>query len=152
MCDNTVMLGFGRGLRRARPARNRQGGGAAVEFAIVLPVFCAVLFGTIDYGWYFYQKFTLASAIRDGVRTGVTVSETASPDSYSTAVTAAKVILDAGSLPSASVTFTGSYNGVSPTRTLTVTGTYTFKPLVGFVKTPSTGISYAMTMLLEIQN
>jgi len=145
------MLGIGSSRVRVKPRRNRQGGGAAVEFAIVLPLFCAVLFGTIDYGWYFFQKFTLASAIRDGVRTGVTVAENSTPDSYSTAVTAAKVILDAGALPSTSVTFTGSYGSANPTRTLTVAGSYTFKPLVGFVKTPSAAITYSMTMLLEIQ-
>jgi Flp pilus assembly protein TadG len=139
----------------ARAMRPRgQRGGAAVEFAIVLPLFCLVLFGIIDYGWYFYQKFTLASAVRDGVRTGVTVRETDNPDCWQTAVIAAKKNLAAGSIVPTSVSWGPSvqYNGTAPTRTLTLSGTYTFTPLVGFVPLPKAAMTYTMTMLLEQQS
>ena len=62
-----------------------QRGGAAVEFAIVFPLFCALVFGIIDYGYYFYQRFAMAGAIRDGLRTGVTISQSvASPNDCAT--------------------------------------------------------------------
>jgi hypothetical protein len=166
LCDNSgVRSLFGQrrtDLHGARCAplalarRRGERGGAAVEFAIVMPIFCAVLFGTIDYGWYFYQKFTVASAVRDGIRQGVTVAETASPDPWAKAVTAATTILDQGAVPSSSVTFGPSTHyqgsGSSGTRTLWFQISYTFKPLIGFVKTPSSTISYTMVMLLEIQS
>ena len=47
-----------------RPRRDPQNGGAVVEFAIVLPIFLSLMFGAIDYGWYFYQKYTLAAAVQ----------------------------------------------------------------------------------------
>jgi Flp pilus assembly protein TadG len=130
--------------------RRRQHGGAAVEFAIVLPLFCAVVFGTIDYGWYFYQRFTLAAAIRDGIRYGVTVPLASDP--WTTAQTRAAADLASGAISSGSVTWGPSikYSGAAPIELVTLSGTLTFRPLVGFVPLPST-MSYSMTMLLELQ-
>jgi Flp pilus assembly protein TadG len=145
------VLGFNRRTTGANGAsRRRQRGGAAVEFAIVLPLFCAVVFGTIDYGWYFYQRFTLAAAIRDGIRYGVTVPYASDP--WTTAQTRAIADLASGAISSSSVTWGPSikYSGAAPTQLVTLSGTLTFRPLVGFVPLPST-MSYSMTMLLELQ-
>jgi Flp pilus assembly protein TadG len=138
-------------VTRFKGPRRRQHGGAAVEFALVLPVFVAVLFGMVDYGWYFYQKFTLAAAVREGVRLGATYKETNTPDPYTAALTEAKDKCDAGSVPSAAVTWTGGYIDAAPIRKVWVQGQYTFKPLVGLVPLPSTAMKYKMTMLLEQQ-
>ena len=53
-----------------RPARVRRpdGGAAAVEFAIVLPLLLAVVFGVIDFGRMMANQITLNEAAREGAR------------------------------------------------------------------------------------
>lgn len=52
----------------SRPPRER--GAAAVEFAILLPVLVAIVFGTIDWGSYFFQREIVVNASREGARVG----------------------------------------------------------------------------------
>jgi Flp pilus assembly protein TadG len=150
LCDNRSMQRLC-SLRWAR--RNPEQGGAAVEFALVLPLFCAVLFGTVDYGWYFYQKFTLAAAVRDGLRTGVTISQSVTGTGSCANVAVTRALADmtqAGLNPPANM-FTTSVGSSFPTKTLTLSGTYAFTPLVNFVPLPTHGMTYAMTMMFELQ-
>ena len=128
----------------------RQRGAAAVEFALVLPVFLAVVFGVIEYGWVFYQQFNLAGAVRDGLRQGVTISQAATPDPRVTAVQKAQANLQTLGIASGSVTLTATYGGSAPTKTMTLNVTTTYKKLIGFVPTPAQ-LKYAMTMMLEQQ-
>jgi Flp pilus assembly protein TadG len=51
-------------LRRRRD----EGGAAAVEFALVLIPLLWIVFGLIQYGWYFYAMQTGTSAVSDAVR------------------------------------------------------------------------------------
>jgi len=144
---------------RRTPAR----GGAAVEFALVLPIFLAVLFATIDYGWYFYQRFTLAAAVRDGVRYGVTFphcSAAGTPscsgptsDPWSKAQDRIKTDLQVpGSPINPSSLGWGpvTYSGFSPNEIMTLRASLPFVPLVGFVPLPAS-MSFQMSMLLEIE-
>jgi hypothetical protein len=56
-----------------------QRGASAVEFAVILFPLILVLFGTIDFSWYFWNKHILTDATREGVRCavlpGMTVTE-----------------------------------------------------------------------------
>jgi Flp pilus assembly protein TadG len=136
---------------------NPERGGTVVEFAIVLPLFVALLFGTIDYAWYLYQKFTLASAVQSGVRAALAVKETDNPDAWQAAVDAAKAALgQSGAIAPLSVSFGPAaalrYTGVRPTRALTLTGQFTFTPLVGLVPMPTPTLISSSTMLLDAQN
>ena len=118
----------------------------------MLPLFCAVLFGTIDYGWYFYQRFTLAAAVRDGIRLGVTINQNATPDPPTTAIARASADLTAANMTVvAGTTFTTTTQGTSPSKTMTLSGVYTFVPLVHFVPLPTTPMHYSMTMMFEQQ-
>ncbi|HEX3698708.1 MAG TPA: TadE/TadG family type IV pilus assembly protein [Polyangia bacterium] len=140
-------------LRRAgHPLAKRDGrrGAAAVEFALVLPLFVAVLFGVIEYGWVFYQNFSVASAVRDGLRVGVTVAAAATPDPGTTAVKRTQDLLTGVGINPAGVTINAIYNGSTPSKTLTLSATMPYKALIGFVPVPSK-IAYSMTMLLELQ-
>jgi Flp pilus assembly protein TadG len=137
--------------------RSREAGGTVVEFAIVLPLFIALLFGSIDYAWYLYQKFTLAAAVQSGIRSALSVKETDVPDPWTTAVTSAKTSLgQSGAIAPLGVswgpTSANRYTGTKPTRALTVTGTFTFTPLVGLVPMPTSILTYSTTMLLDAQN
>lgn len=48
-----------------------QKGGAAVEFAIALPLLAMILFGTIDFAMLFYNKQVLTNASREGARSAI---------------------------------------------------------------------------------
>ena len=45
-------------------------GSSVVEFALVLPLFCMLLFGIVQYGLYFWSAQSAANAARDGARRG----------------------------------------------------------------------------------
>jgi Flp pilus assembly protein TadG len=49
-------------------SRRNDSGASAVELAILLPLVMAILFGTIEYGTYFFIRMTLSQAAREGVR------------------------------------------------------------------------------------
>jgi Flp pilus assembly protein TadG len=51
-----------------------QRGAAAVEFALLLPVFMLMLLGMIDYGWYFYVDLAATNAAREGARAATTTA------------------------------------------------------------------------------
>jgi Flp pilus assembly protein TadG len=135
---------------RKRAARSGQRGAAVVEFALVLPLFAAILFGIIEYGWVFYQRFNIANAVRDGLRQAVTVSQLASPDPRSVAVSRTQTDLQTAGIAPGGVTLTALYSGTAPTKVMTVTAVMAYHPLIGLVPTPQ-NLTYAMTMMLELQ-
>jgi Flp pilus assembly protein TadG len=73
-------------LRGAPGGRRRprsQSGAAAVEFALVVPIFVLLVVGIIDFGFAFNAQISLTQAVREGVRlgaVGVAPSETAMED------------------------------------------------------------------------
>jgi hypothetical protein len=52
--------------------RFRQGANA-IEFALVLPIFIAIVFGMLEFSWVFFQRTTVVHAVRNGCRAGATV-------------------------------------------------------------------------------
>jgi len=48
-----------------------QNGGAAVEFALILPLLIFLIFGIIEFGLLEYNKLILTNASREGARAGV---------------------------------------------------------------------------------
>jgi Flp pilus assembly protein TadG len=131
--------------------RTRSRGAASVEFAILLPVFMAMLLGIVEYGWVFYQEFNVASAVREGVRAGVTVRQSASPDPVATAVARTTRAMQDLGVDITGATIAATYTGAAPTRSLNVRMTMPYVRLTGFVPTPA-NLAYQMTMLLEQQN
>ena len=52
-------------------SRNRESGTALVELSMVLPLFLLLLFGVMDFGWYFAQQVEVRNAAREGARLAV---------------------------------------------------------------------------------
>lgn len=55
-----------RSLRRARSRGDR--GAAAVEFALIVPLLLWLVFGIIQYSWYFYAMQSGTAAVGDATR------------------------------------------------------------------------------------
>ncbi len=56
---------------KARFLNNR--GTAAVEFAILLPIWFMIFFGLLDYSWYLTNVMIMENAVSSGARAGVKV-------------------------------------------------------------------------------
>lgn len=56
----------------------RDSGAAAVEFALLFPLFLALVFGIINFGFAFNQKINLTQTAREAARYGATLSLAAS--------------------------------------------------------------------------
>jgi Flp pilus assembly protein TadG len=53
--------------------RDRQRGAAAVEFALVLPLFMLLVMGAVDYGYFFFADQVVTNAAREGARSGTLI-------------------------------------------------------------------------------
>jgi len=111
----------------------RQRGATAVEFALVLPIFVAVLFGAIDGGRLVVSQCMLNYAVIAGARLA-SVSSTSSFGTVQTAVVAAAPLLN---LTTSAVHYqigsgaadTG-FATLAAGNTVRVYASYTYKPLV----------------------
>ncbi|MCP4115259.1 MAG: pilus assembly protein [Desulfobacteraceae bacterium] len=63
---------------KARFLNNR--GTAAVEFAILLPIWLMIFFGLLDYSWYLTNVMVMENAVSSGARAGVKVKYWLDPD------------------------------------------------------------------------
>ncbi len=85
-----------------RGQRNRQRGMAAVEFALILPIFMALLFGIVEFGSAFYKQQIITSAAREAARAGVIATD---PRPSSTLIASkARDFLDSAGLDAAKST------------------------------------------------
>jgi len=50
---------------------NNQKGAAVVEFALILPLFLALLFGIIEFGLLLFNQQIITNACREGARAGI---------------------------------------------------------------------------------
>lgn len=64
-------------LRRALRGRHRQGGAAAVELALILPVLILLAYGVIEFGKLFAQDLAMGNGAREGARFGATADDVA---------------------------------------------------------------------------
>ena len=75
-----------RSSRIWRAATADERGAAAVEFALVVPVFMLIVFGMIDFTRAYYTQSAIAAAVREGARTAAVL-----PDPVNDATQLAKV-------------------------------------------------------------
>jgi Flp pilus assembly protein TadG len=131
-------------------------GAAAVEFALLVPIFLVMVFGIMDFGLVLYSKTVVNNAAREGARTaslGGTLDQ-----SVTAAISAAGDLTGASPTVSTTCTLANSAtlcpkwvsgtNGEPPPplSTVTVTVNYTYAwmtPLVEFI--PGLGSSRALS-------
>lgn len=100
-------------------------GAAAVEFALLLPILLALVFGIVEFGRAYHIQSTLSGAAREGVRVMALTNNlgeaTAAVTTYSPTLNPADLAVAATPCPS---------TGGGSTR---VTVTYTFTSLTGWI-------------------
>src|SRR5437667_12521135 len=63
-------------MREQNQKIRRHRGNSVVEAVLVFPLLLALMFGTTEYGYYFFVKHTLEGAAREGARVGIMPSGT----------------------------------------------------------------------------
>jgi len=114
-----------------------QNGGAAVEFALILPLFIFLIFGIIEGGLLLYNEQVLTNASREGARAGIVAGLNRAGDEHKTVsenrATAycLNYLVTFSATPNFSALAT-SPSGISFGDPLTVTVTYDYGFLVLF--------------------
>lgn len=131
-----------------RPRR----GAAAIEFALCLPIFLALVFSIIDFGWAFFQQANVTAAVREGLREAVVVSKSAAepPDELAMRRVREHIRLYCGESQATAATISAVYDGNSPEETLTVSAVMPATALIGIIPTPDF-VQAEMEMILELQ-
>jgi len=84
--------------------------------ALVMPILLGLIFGMIEFGYFFYLKHNLQSAAREGARVGSTLNGTDGD-----AVAKASAFLTAANLPSGSFSISSTTSGDKITVTVQAT-------------------------------
>lgn len=129
-----------------RRASNRRGANA-VEFALVMPVFLALIAGIVDYGWYFHTLNQLTTAVRDGARTAAVTPVADDPVQAGSAVVSERLVAAGVGSPEVEV----ALGDAPPNRSVTVTATLPWAPLIGLLPTPPRA-STSLAMRMEDQS
>ena len=134
-----------------RGARHGGRGQAMVEFALVLPLFLALIFGVLDFGRAIYALNTITNAAREGARYGII-----SPSDTSGIQTKVQTFAATLAIPSSNITVSCSDSGGCSSAgagdTITVAVSYQYVPFVIYVARstgPSLTLSTSTTMTVQ---
>jgi hypothetical protein len=119
--------------RRSGGRHDGQRGAAAVEFALILPLFMTLVMGAIDWGWFFFVHQRVVNAAREGSRAGTLLPPppaTAIGDARDEAIDGAEDYLERAQLQRTGVT--ADYEAVGAADGIRVTIAYPFQGLTGF--------------------
>lgn len=112
----------------------RRRGAAAVEFALVLPVLLALIFGLIDWGWFLFYRVTYTMAAQRGVR--LAAGAPMSRDPVALAEQEARAWLLAYGADPTGADIHAELVGSGADEEIQVTVSRTYEPLIGLVPTP----------------
>jgi Flp pilus assembly protein TadG len=108
-------------------------GAAAVEFALVLPLLLTIVFGTIEWGYYFFTREIVINSAREGARAG-TLQYTPPSIATTEAISTATNYLTSAGLAAARATVSPSpASGTCPTGSSCIRVQYTLPTLTGFL-------------------
>ncbi len=140
--------------------RHRAGrrGSNAIEFALILPVFLALISVVFEYGYYFFMRSVVSRSVREGCRNGAVVPPNSTPGPEDTAQDDISSNMggynffgaDCDSADDANCDITVGTSGSSPNELLTCTMTMSYGGITGAIPVPD-AISFTSFALLEVQ-
>ena len=107
-------------LKQFTKSVNSERGAAAMEFALVLPLLAALVFGIVDFGRMLWFQEVLVNATRTGARQGILFNSGNGQSEIETFVSQA---LTNGGLPAGGLSVTVTGVGTGQGNPLTVTST-----------------------------
>jgi Flp pilus assembly protein TadG len=117
-------------MSRRRTNILNERGQTMVEFALVVPILCVVLFGILQFGALYNDYVTLTDATRVGARKAATARHEVNPE----AVAEAAARSSAQDLDPSELDFTVNATAWEHGESVTVEGTYPYEiDLLGFV-------------------
>lgn len=129
----------------------------AIEFALLLPVLCALVFGMIDYGLWFNDSLNVRQGVREAARMGVVENfdssscPTASTDMEKLACITKDQIGSVAGPSYVMIRVPGS--GWKRTAPLTVCAMVKYQGVTGIVPMPSDGLIRSRTqMSIEVDD
>lgn len=139
------------------PNRRRRGSNT-IEFALLLPVFVAVVAFAFEYSYYFYMRATAMNAVRTGCRVGAVIPPESAHSPSNTAEDAIKdnmsgmgfFNIDCTALDDDRCEISVSEDGDIPTQTLTCSMAMAYPSITGLIPVPSS-VEARSVQLLEIQ-
>ncbi len=129
-------------------------GANAIEFALTLPVFVALVLAVFEFGWMFFMRSTVIHAVRDGCRAGAVIPQldVPSPESVATDRMSdflAGVAIDCrGDSDRCGIAITTT--GESPYQTMDCSLSISYEPLVGMIPHPET-LAARSVVMYEVQ-
>jgi Flp pilus assembly protein TadG len=128
-------------MKRLTPGWLGRRGGAAVEFAITLPVLTFLLLMTFEYAWYYSQRGFVLNSVRDATRYAILqdVSQMKTVADARLKYILKGYSIDCAKRKCAVETVYKKANGTSiPVNTLRVWISIDYKAMSGFVPVPKT--------------
>lgn len=108
-------------------------GAAVVEFALVLPLLLTIVFGTIEWGYYFFTREIVINSAREGARAG-TLQYTPPTSATAEAISTATSYLGSAGLTVARATVSAApASGTCPAGSSCIRVQYTLPTLTGFL-------------------
>jgi Flp pilus assembly protein TadG len=129
-------------------------GANAIEFAITLPVFVALVLAVFEFGWMFFMRSTVIHAVRDGCRAGAVIPQTDVPSPQSVATNRMSDFLAGYSVDCRTssdrcgISITTS--GESPYQTMDCSLSIAYEPLVGMIPHPD-HLAARSVVMYEVQ-
>lgn len=134
--------------RLSRLAKSEQGA-TAVEFALILPILAALIFGMIDFGRLMWQQEVLVNATREGARQGILFGSGNGPTEIEATVSQA---VSDGGLDASGLTVSVTGVGAGVGNPLAVTSNLPFQFIVADKLIPgvtTNTLSASITMMNE---
>ena len=134
--------------------RSSRHGATAIEFALTLPLFVALVAAIMEYGWMFYVRSTVIHAVRDGCRAGAVIPWSESPSPTEVAEQRMTSFLAGYSIDcrgdSERCGISVGSEGESPYETMTCELTIAYEPLLGLLPAPAQ-LGAGSVVMYEIQ-